>query len=186
MADVLNELKQYFQLIRSLRTKGLVDRHWRMLGKALNVDLDPQAVTLHQLIMLDLQQADNFKVIKQVCEVATKEYAVQTTLSQLEKEIKGAEFVFEFLPDGATSIVIELPELIAQFEDYFLRIGVLKTNPNIKNFVDKLVELEKIIKMVVDQINEWADFQRNFIYLFGIFNLAEMRKSMPTESKLFT
>jgi len=68
----------------------------------------------------------------------------------LEKEIKGAEFVFEFLPDGVTSIVIQLVELIGQFEDYFLRIGVLKTNPNIKNFVDKLVEIERIIKMVVD------------------------------------
>jgi len=42
MADVLNHTKQFFHLARSLRTKGLVDRHWRMLGKALNVDLDPQ------------------------------------------------------------------------------------------------------------------------------------------------
>jgi len=33
-------------------------------------------VTLHKLIMLDLMQPDNFKIIKQVCEVATKEYAV--------------------------------------------------------------------------------------------------------------
>jgi dynein heavy chain len=78
-----------------------------------------------------------------------------------------------------------LPELIAQFEDYFLRISVLKTNPHIKSFVDKLVELEKTIKTVVDQVNEWAAFQRNFIYLYGIFSLEEMRKSMPSESGLF-
>lgn len=61
----------------------------------------------------------------------------------------------------------------------------MKTNPHIKNFFDKLLEIEKIIKLVVELINEWAVFQRNFIYLNGIFVLEEIAKSLPTESKFF-
>lgn len=137
-------------MIRTLRTKGLVDRHWKMVGQALNINLEPSKVHLHKLIMHRLYEPDSLKIIKKVCEVATKEYVVMQTLNQLEREIKGSEFEFEFLPDGVTSIIIHLPELISMFEDFYLRIGVLKTNPSIRNFVDKLIELEKIIKSVVD------------------------------------
>lgn len=44
------------------------------------------------------------------------------------------------------------------FEEFYLRVSVLKTNPNIRNFVDKLLEVERIIKNVVELVNEWADF----------------------------
>ena len=61
----------------------------------------------------------------------------------------------------------------------------MKTNPHNRNFFDKLLEIEKIIKLVVELINEWAVFQRNFIYLNGIFVLEEIAKSLPAESKFF-
>lgn len=44
------------------------------------------------------------------------------------------------------------------FEEFFLRVSVLKTNPHIRNFYEKLLEIEKIIKNVVELINEWAVF----------------------------
>jgi len=44
------------------------------------------------------------------------------------------------------------------FEEFFLRASVLKTNPHIKNFFEKLQEIEKIIKVVVEIINEWTTF----------------------------
>ena len=62
------------------------------------------------------------------------------------------------------------------FEEFFLRVSVLKTNPHIRNFYEKLLEIEKIIKNVVELINEWAVFQRNIIYLNGIFVLEEITK----------
>ena len=44
------------------------------------------------------------------------------------------------------------------FEEFFLRASVLKTNPHIRNFLDKLIEIEKIMKNVVELVNEWAIF----------------------------
>ena len=72
----------------------------------------------------------------------------------------------------------KLPELISMFEEFSLRVSVLKTNPHIRNFYDKLLEIEKIIKNVLELINEWAAFQRNFIYLNGIFVLEEISKQL--------
>jgi hypothetical protein len=88
--------------------------------------------------------------------------------------MKSVEFEFEFAMDGTTAIVLKLPELIASFEEFYLRMGVLKTNPNIKNFREKLNEIGKIIENVVNILNAWADFQRNYIYLNGIFILDEI------------
>ena len=78
-----------------------------------------------------------------------------------------------------------LPELISLFEEYHLRAGVLKTNPHIRNFLEKLLELEKTIKSVVELLNEWAAFQSNFVYLSGVFVLEEITKALPAEAKFF-
>jgi len=44
------------------------------------------------------------------------------------------------------------------FEEFFLRASVLKTNPHINNFREKLLEIEKIIKNVIELVNEWSLF----------------------------
>ena len=185
MMDVIHHLKKYHPMLRTLRTKGLAHRHWKAVASRLAIPLEPTSVTLHSLIMFDLHDPENLKVIKQVCEVATKEYAVQQQLAQLEREIKAVEFAFELLPDGVSLIVVELPELISQFDDYALRLEVLGTNPHVRSFADKLRDLVKIIEGTREQLNEWADLQRNYLYLFGIFALAEMRSQLESESRVF-
>jgi hypothetical protein len=185
MFDSLNHFKRYGPMLRTLRTKGLAPRHWRMIGQKLEVPIDPSSITLYRLIMLELYDEDKLKTIKQICEIATKEYAVQLALETLDREMRAVEFEFQLQADGETIVITRLPDLITMFEEFFLRASVLKTNPHIKNFFDKLLDIEKIIKNVVELINEWAVFQRNFIYLNGIFVLDEIAKSLPTESKFF-
>lgn len=52
-------------------------------------------------------------------------------------------------------IVLKLNDLILNFEEYSMRVSVLKTNPYIKNFYDKMLEIERIVKHVVEILNEW-------------------------------
>ena len=89
--------------------------------------------------------------------------------------------------DAETEVIVvtRLPELVIMFEEFFLRASVLKTNPHIRNFYEKLLDIEKIIKNVVELINEWALFQRNFVYLNAIFCLEEIAKELSTEFKFF-
>ena len=100
--------------------------------------------------------------------------------------MRAVEFEFQIQSDGETVIITRLPDLISMFEEFVLRVSVLKTNPHITSFLDNLLEIEKIIKNVVDLINAWTEFQRHFIYLNGIFVLEEIAKSLPVESKYFT
>jgi hypothetical protein len=82
-------------------------------------------------------------------------------------------------------ILTRLADLIQCFEEFYLRVSVLKTNPFIKNFFEKVLEIEKIIKNVVELLGEWTILQRNFLYLNGIFILDEIAKSLPAEAKFF-
>ena len=158
MFDSLNRFKRYGPMLRTLRTKGLAARHWRMIGAKLEVQIDPQSITLYRLIKLELDDEDKLKTIKQICEMATKEYAVQMALETLDKEMRAVEFEFQIQFDSETVVIIKLPDVILMFEEFFLRASVLKTNPHIRNFLDKLIEIEKIIKNVVELVNEWAIF----------------------------
>jgi len=185
MADALAHFKRYGPMLRTLRTKGLAARHWRMIGEKLEFVIDPARITLYRLVKLELYDEEKLKTTKQICEIATKEYSLQAALEALEQEMVALEFEFQVQADGETVSVTRLPELISRFEEFYLRVGVLKTNPHIRNFLEKVLELEKTLKSVVELINEWAAFQRNFIYLNGIFVLEEVTKALPAEAKFF-
>lgn len=60
------------------------------------------------------------------------------------------EFEFSLQGDGVTIAVIKLAEVKTIFEEFGLRLAALKTNPHIRNFLEKLLELERTIKSVVE------------------------------------
>ena len=51
-------------MLRTLRTKGLAARHWKMIGNKLEVTIDPSLLTLYRLIMLELNDEEKLKTIK--------------------------------------------------------------------------------------------------------------------------
>ena len=145
-------------MLKALRTKGLVLRHWRMIGNKMNFVVDPSTVTLWKLINLKLYEEDKLAIIKNICEIATKEYGVQTALEALEREIKGTAFSLYPVKDGEAVIVLKIHELIYAFDEFQMRASILKTNPFVKNFYEKMNELEKIVKIVLEILNEWQVF----------------------------
>lgn len=94
MFGSLTHFKLYGPMLRTLRTKGLRSRHWKMIAANLKFTIDPSNITLYKLIMLELYTEEKLKTIKQICEIATKEYAVELSLLTLEKEMKAIEFEF--------------------------------------------------------------------------------------------
>ena len=120
--------------------------------------IDPANITLLRLIQMKLYEDIKLKTIKAVCEQATKEYAAYQALDSIDNEMRAIEFEFEFTKDGSTIIITKLPELVNMFEELFLRISVLKNHPNIAAEMNRLTDIERIIKHVIELINEWAEF----------------------------
>ena len=51
-----------------------------------------------------------------------------------------------------------IPDVTSRFEEFALRANVLKTNPHMKNFFDKLLEIEKTVKSVLEILVDWTTF----------------------------
>jgi hypothetical protein len=54
-----------------------------------------------------------------------------------------------------------------------------------KNFFDKLLEIEKTVKSVLEILVDWTTFQRNWLYLSGIFSKSEISKQLANEVRQF-
>lgn len=90
--------------------------------------------------------------------------------------MKHVEFEFETAPDNETKLCKAIPDINSFFEEFHLRVNVLKTNPHMKNFFEKLYEIEKTVKSVVELLQDFAILQRNWLYLNGIFNRSDINK----------
>jgi len=62
---------------------------------------------------------------------------------------------------------------------------VLKSSPFVKNFYDRVIELERAIKGTIELIHDWDSFQKNWVYLDNIFSTQEIRRILNKESALF-
>ena len=63
--------------------------------------------------------------------------------------MKSVEFEFEMAPDNETKLFKNISDINTRFEEFQLRVNVLKTNPHMKNFYDKLTDIDKTITNVL-------------------------------------
>jgi len=146
-----------------------------MIGAKMGFSFDPSTMTLWKLINLKLHEESKMAIIRGISEIATKEYAVLTGLESLDKDIRAAEFTLHKHKDSVdTNIVLKLSDLISSFEDYSTRLQVLRQNPFMKNFYEKLQDIERVVNFVLECLSEWQVFQRHWIYLEEIFSLPEI------------
>ena len=77
MFETLTYFRGYFILIKTLRSKGLALRHWRTIGQQIGFSIDPATISLFKILALGLQEEAKLKIIKNISDIAQKEYAVQ-------------------------------------------------------------------------------------------------------------
>ena len=77
-------------------------------------------------------------------------------MDNLDKEMRHVEFEFETAPDNETKLCKAIPDINSLFEEFHLRVNVLRTNPHMKNFFEKLLEIEKTVKSVIELLVDFA------------------------------
>lgn len=55
-----------------------------------------------------------------------------------------------------TFIIKGIDELITAFEESSIKILALKSNSYAKHFMDKIMRVEKELKIIVDVLDEWV------------------------------
>lgn len=73
--------------------------------------------------------------------------------------MKSVEFEFTnaaFNPD--IRVVKKIEDVVQKFNEFLLRVQVLKMNPYMRNFFDRLLEIEKTGKSVIEIVLEFQTF----------------------------
>lgn len=86
----------------------------------------------------------------------------------LSNELREVRFEFQNVSDA--KVIKRIDRLLSLFSEFLLRTQVLKMNPYMKNFLEKLLEIEKQGKQVIEILTEFQQFQTKWVYLQQIFN----------------
>ncbi len=184
MLDCLNYIKKYQPLIKTIRVKGLTQRHWRQINAELNLTIDPQSTTLLRLIGLGLFAEDRISIIKGISDIALKEYSVQVQTEQLDAEVKAVKFEIVYGAQLSYRVVKRPQHVQTLFAEFMLKVGVLKMNPYMRSFFDRLLEIEKICKQVLEIMAEFVILQNKWVYLQKVFD-CELPQSLASEIKIW-
>ena len=113
-------------------------------------------MTLANLIDLKFYEGVKLDIIKGVCEVAMREWAIKSTLDNLEQELKSVEFtVAKYKEPGLIYILKGLEDLMVGFEEFTIKVVGLKTNGFAKPFAERIHKVEKEFRTVVEVLDEW-------------------------------
>lgn len=106
-------------------------------------------------------------------------------MEQLEQDVMTKKFQFENGPSFNTKLCKDLDGVIYDFEEFMVKVQLLKMNPFIKSFVEKLLELEKILKYAIEILQELDGFQSSWLYLQAIFSQNILADSLAFEIGLW-
>jgi hypothetical protein len=65
---------------------------------------------------------------------------------QLDAEMRSVQFIFMNGPTTDVRVIKRLDIISKKFAEFMLRVQVIKVNPYMRNFFDKLLDIEKTCK----------------------------------------
>ena len=147
--------------------------------------MNPRDVSVLRMIQVRLYEYENMKVIRHICEVASKEYAIQSTIEHVEHMFKSIEFELEPSREQKSHVLLGVDRINILFEEYLVKLAALKTNPYIKQFLDKTVYIERCITAVSEILQAWMKFQRSWIFLDCVFESHDISEALRKEAQIF-
>lgn len=82
-------------------------------------------------------------------------------------------------------VVKSLESVVLQFNEFVLRVSVLKMNPYMRNFFDKLLEIEKTAKQVLEIVLEFETLQNKWVFLSNIL-AGSISEGLTSELKVWS
>ncbi|KXS21750.1 hypothetical protein M427DRAFT_107149 [Gonapodya prolifera JEL478] len=183
--DEMDQFKPYLPLIQALRNPGMRDRHWERLSTDLGINLRPgDAFTLTDLIKMNL--IEKVDQISKVCDVAGKEFAIESALDKMENDWKNV--YLEILPykETGTFIMKASDEAIRMLDDHIVMTQSMSFSPFKKPFAERLHTWDTKLRIVQEVLEAWMACQRSWLYLEPIFSSDDIQSQLPAEAKRFT
>ena len=181
----LEDFQKYLPLLVALRSPGMRDRHWEKITEDVGVTIphDDPEFNLTKILEMDLHASE--EALVKVCDVAGKEFGIETALEKMYGEWEGAELEVVEYRETQTH-VIRIEETITQMlDDHIVMAQAMGFSPFKKPFEEQISTWERTLSMVSEVLDEWITLQRSWMYLEPIFGSEDIMEQLPLEGKRF-
>eukprot|EP01116_Phalansterium_solitarium_P017128 TRINITY_DN413_c0_g1_i5.p1 TRINITY_DN413_c0_g1~~TRINITY_DN413_c0_g1_i5.p1 ORF type:complete len:4163 (-),score=2181.62 TRINITY_DN413_c0_g1_i5:539-13027(-) len=181
----IDAFKPQLPLISALRNPGMRERHWKEISDKVGFRLQPDdRFTLKSLF--DLKLDPYIETITGVCDIAGKEYIIESTLDKMQKDWVDKNFTIIEYKDTKTYILKGSDEISQQLDDQLVLTQSMSFSVYKKAFEKRIAQWEQQLSLTQDIIEEWLNVQKQWLYLEPIFSSDDIHRQMPTEGKRFT
>eukprot|EP00818_Percolomonas_sp_WS_P004750 CAMPEP_0117444502 /NCGR_PEP_ID=MMETSP0759-20121206/5277_1 /TAXON_ID=63605 /ORGANISM="Percolomonas cosmopolitus, Strain WS" /LENGTH=4349 /DNA_ID=CAMNT_0005236577 /DNA_START=155 /DNA_END=13203 /DNA_ORIENTATION=- len=178
----LNQFKRHIPLIKSLRNKGLRDRHWKKISNLIKQEVElSESLKLTNLIDMNLDKYLN--EIQEISDYASKEYAIELNLEKMEAAWKSVEFSLEPVSDSFK--IVDVDEIQTLLDEQIILTQSMRASPYVKEVETDVIAWEKKLLDIQDTLDEWLRCQAGWMYLEPIFSSQDIANQLPKEATKF-
>ena len=182
--EEMDEFKPNIPLIQALRNPGMRERHWIALSDELGIQVKPSnSLTLTELLQMNL--LEKIDTITKVCDVAGKEYSIETALDKMDSEWQSVQLEFIAYKTTGTYIMKPSEEITRMLDDHIVMTQSMAFSPYKKPFAERIALWENTLKTMQEVLDAWMTCQRSWLYLEPIFASDDIVTQLPVESKRF-
>eukprot|EP00741_Cyanophora_paradoxa_P008927 tig00000142_g8641.t1 len=180
----LTEFKPNLPLVQLLRVPGMRGRHWEKLSEAVGTRIvaSPELTLVH---LLELGLLNHMPAVREVSDLACKEYAIETALDSMTNEWRKMKFETIAYRETGLSVLRATEEVVQLLEDHLIKTQAMRASPYIKPFQDRVAKWEDQLRLVQDILDEWLRCQTSWTYLQPIFETEDIQAALPGEAKRF-
>eukprot|EP01059_Diplonema_ambulator_P030784 TRINITY_DN5411_c0_g1_i2.p1 TRINITY_DN5411_c0_g1~~TRINITY_DN5411_c0_g1_i2.p1 ORF type:complete len:4213 (+),score=1401.66 TRINITY_DN5411_c0_g1_i2:77-12640(+) len=185
----LQDFSPLVPILQSLRNPGMKERHWKELAErlppgTLSKDNPEECIqTLQDCRDRDL--VSHKDTIVKVCEVAAKEYGIESSLHEMYGKWKDVLFKIEPYKETKTYMMKGSDNIQARLDEDVNLTQQLSFSPFKGHFEDQIQEWDKSLTLISEILEQWLECQRNWLYLQPIFSAEDIQLQLPVLAKKF-
>ncbi|CAM9110379.1 unnamed protein product, partial [Ectocarpus fasciculatus] len=184
LREETTEFRSHLPVIQSLASKALKHRHWEALSELLGENIDPQDdLTLNRLLELDA--AAHIEQILEVTIAAEKEYNLEKSLNNMQKEWESIDFEVKPYKESGTFVVGGIDDIVSLLDDHIVKTQTMRGSPFIRPIEKECKNWEYKLKYAQGLLDAWIACQRTWMYLEPIFGSEDIMRQLPTEARRF-
>jgi dynein heavy chain 1 len=169
--------------IIDLRSQAMKERHWDILGNRLNMRFNPSEMTLRDVWSANIHLHES--LFKDVLSKAQGEFGLEEYLKQLREswQIYQLDLVSY---QHKVSLIRGWDDLFTQLNENLNSLSSMRTSPYFMPFKDEASKWEGKLNTIRDTFTLWAEIQRRWVYLEGIFlHSCDIKNQLPLEHSHF-
>eukprot|EP00702_Spironucleus_salmonicida_P008256 EST49547.1 Dynein heavy chain [Spironucleus salmonicida] len=186
------QYKQSIPLLEDLTNKALRQRHWVKVEEACNQQIfsgnENSNLTLGQITSLDLSKYKD--AISDIVIGAQKELQIESDLAKIAEIWTQTRLPIQKFTNSKGKergyVLRSLDEIMLIIEDNSMSLQSMSSSKYVAVFTSDVRLWEKRLGIISDVLESWLQYQRQWMYLEGIFAGSEdLRVQLPDEAKRF-